>query len=60
MQSHVLFSALLLKLAEDEHHIHRVSAGSEAALALGKDFFSNGWNEPVEQDPGKYFASDGK
>ena len=56
----VLFSALLLKLAEDEHHVHRASVSSEAALALGKDFFSNGWNEPVEQDPGKHFASDGK
>ena len=55
-----MFTALLLKLAEDKHHIYRASVGSEATLALGKDFFSDGWNEPVEQDPGKYFASDGK
>ena len=29
-------------------------------LALGEDFFGNGWNELVEQDPGKYFARDEK
>ena len=55
-----MFSALHLKLAKDEHHIHCAFVGSEAALALGKDLFSDGWNEPVEEDPGKYFASDGK
>ena len=55
-----MFSARLVKLVEEEHHVHRASVGSEAALALGEVFFGNGWNEPVEQDPGKYFASDGK
>ena len=44
-------------MAEDEHHVHRASVGSEAALALGDVIFGNGWNEPVEQDPGKYFAN---
>ena len=47
-----------MKLAKDKHHIHCTSVGSEAALALMKDFFSDGWNEPVEQDPGKYWKGD--
>ena len=52
--------ALFLKLREDEHHVRRASVGSKATLTLGEVFLGNGWNKPVEQDPGKYFASDGK
>ena len=44
----------------DKHHVSRVSVGSEVTLALGEVFFSDGWLERVEQDPGKYFVSDGE
>ena len=55
-----LFLALFLLLAEDEHHVHCVSVGSEVTLALREVFFSDGVYEPIEQDSGKYFASDGE
>ena len=49
-----MFTALFLKLAEDDHHVRRASVGSEATLALGDVFFGDGWYKPVKQDPGKY------
>lgn len=60
IESFVLFTALFLELAEDKHYVCRASIGSEATLALGDIFFGDGWYEPVKQDPGKYFASDGE
>ena len=44
----------------DKHHVRRISVGSEATLALGEVFLSDGWHEPVVQDHGKYIASDGE
>lgn len=59
-QTLVLFTALLLELTENEHHVHCASVGSEATLILWEMFFDDGWYKPVEQYSGKDFTSKGQ
>ena len=56
----VLFLTFFQELTEDEFHVCHAYVGSEPTLALGQVFFGDDWYEPVEQDSGKYFASDGE
>ena len=55
----VLFLTFFLEFVEDELHVSRASVGSEATLALWEVHFGDGWYESVEQDSGKYLASNG-
>ena len=46
-------------LAEDEHHVLRASVALKPHRLSVELYLGDGWYEPVEQDSGKYFASDG-
>ena len=47
VQSHILFSALLLDLTKVEDHVCSSAVGTKSALAFWEDLFCDGWYQSV-------------